>query len=474
MKRSMYLVAALAAVVSNCFAQTVYDPMPWLADLSEMQGAFTSKYANFEWAVFDREVDMAALFADARKRIEAASSDTDATAAFDRLIRRIGDGHIELHWPQQGTRVVASQVPCADYDSGRAARPLAAYARGYVPIDTPLSKVFPIGVISSGRHRVGVLKIPLFAPSAFPSLCQAALEGLTIAADKPCDDACSDRIEEWAGAKLNEDFMVQLKVLEHAKIDTLLVDIAGNGGGTEWAEAAARTLTSIRLKSARMQFVRGAHWARQFGDLEGQLRAAAKEASADDRVTLLTFADEAETKKKIAETPCDATPLWDRRHPDCTWLGEGFFATGPLAAADPLTLRGKSWAAGVFSPMEFQYTEGLWKGPLIVLVDSGSGSAAEEFAALLQDNRAALIMGEPTVGVGCGHTDGGTPTTLSHRGAILMVPDCVRLRADGSNEMRGVMPDLLVGFHRTDGPHLRSEAFLLKLPEALQKVHRGQ
>jgi len=189
---------------------------------------------------------------------------------------------------------------------------------------------------------------------------------------------------------------------------------------------------------------------------------------------LLKFADEAAAKKRVAETPCDATPLWERRHPSCMWLGEGFFATGPMAAADPLALRGKPWAADIFSPMEFQYTEGLWKGPLIVLVDGGSGPAAEEFAALLQDNRAALIMGEPTVGVGCGYTDGGTPTTLSRRGAILMVPDCVRVRADGSNETRGVVPDLLVGFHRTDGPRLRSEALLIKLPEALEQVQRWQ
>ncbi len=182
----------------------------------------------------------------------------------------------------------------------------------------------------------------------------------------------------------------------------------------------------------------------------------------------MKFADDAAAKKAVAAMPCDATPLWQGKHPDCAWLGDGFYATGPLASADPAALRGKNWAARAFTPMEYQYTEGLWRGPLILLVDSGSGSASEEFAALLQDNRAAVIMGAPTYGVGCGHTAGGTPTTLSHSHAVLVVPDCVRLRGDGSNEVRGIVPDILVGFRRPDGPHLRAETFLAKLPEALE------
>jgi hypothetical protein len=33
-----------------------------------------------------------------------------------------------------------------------------------------------------------------------------------------------------------------------------------------------------------------------------------------------------------------------------------------------------------------------------------------------------------------------------------------------------VVPDLLVGFHKGDGPHLRADAFLAKLPEALRMI----
>ncbi|HEX8815159.1 MAG TPA: S41 family peptidase [Terriglobales bacterium] len=471
MRRIVSLVFALAFFAAiHSYADSTYDPKPWLDDLAEMRAAFTAKYANFEWAVFGKELDMTGLFADTKKRIEAAHNDADARAAFDRLIRKVGDGHVELHWPSGTSHADAPPMPCSDYDPVRAAKPLAAYAQGYVAIPTPQSDIFPIGVITTGTNRVGVIKIPLFSPTAFPPLCQAALAALSIPPDKPCDDACDDRIQDWAAARLNQDFIAQIEALKRAQVDVLLVDVAGNGGGTEWAEAAARMLTPIRLQSARIEFVRGPHWVKELGDLENTLRTAATTASPQDRAMLLQLADQAAAKKQIAATPCDASPLWEGKHPGCTWLGPGFFMSGPLAAADPASLRGKPWAADVFSPMEFQYTEGLWRGPLIVLVDGNSGSSSEEFAALLQDNRAAVIMGELTVGVGCGHTDGGTPTTLSHSGAQLIVPDCVRLRPDGVNEVRGVMPDVVVGFQRGDGPHLRATAFLALLPQAVERA----
>ena len=48
--------------------------------------------------------------------------------------------------------------------------------------------------------------------------------------------------------------------------------------------------------------------------------------------------------------------------------------------------------------------------PLAVLVDQETRGGGEWIAAALQDNHAAVVMGAPTVGAGCGHTDGGTPT----------------------------------------------------------------
>jgi hypothetical protein len=471
MKRIGLLVACLAmACVANACAAPAYDPGPWLDDLAQMRAAFSAKYANFEWAVFVQEIDVAALFADAQKRIENGSSDADARAAFDRLVRRLDDGHVEIHWPVATGSANGSGAPCAQFSPARAAKPLVSLAAGYVPLETPQSDIFPAGLIESANHRVGVIKIAAFDPYATPQLCLAALAALAIPPDRPCDEACANRIESWAETRMNEEFIAQILALEGAKIDTLLVDIADNGGGTEWADAAARMLTSVRLKSPRIGFMRGAHWVKKFADLEASLRASAKAAPPQDRKMLLAFAGEAAAKKKLAATQCDAAPLWEGKHPACSWLAEGFYTTGLLDSADPESLRAKPWAAQVFIPMEYRYTEGLWRGNLIVLVDGNSASASERFAAELQDNHAALIMGEPTYGAIGGHTDGGTPTTLSHSGAELIVPDSAELPGQDGKAVGGVVPDVLVGFRRTDGPHLRAAAFLAKLPEALSRL----
>jgi hypothetical protein len=246
----------------------------------------------------------------------------------------------------------------------------------------------------------------------------------------------------------------------------LLIDIADNGGGTEWAEAVARMVTPLRLKSERVDFVRGSEWADSFAHDEAALRQFANKANAKDRDFLLHLADRIEAKRQIALTPCDSAPLWRGNHPTCSWLGEGFYGSGYIADADPAALSGKRWAPLVFTPMEVAYQEGVWRGPLIVLINRNTGSAASEFAAVLKDNHAALLVGEPADG-GCGHTLDSAPIRLKHSGAIFEIPDCARFRADGSNEITGVEPDILVGFTATDGPHARAQRFAKVLPAAV-------
>ena len=111
----------------------------------------------------------------------------------------------------------------------------------------------------------------------------------------------------------------------------------------------------------------------------------------------------------------------------------------------------------VFEGLSFRYAEGVWRGPLFVLVDRRTGSASEHFAAMLQDGGAATIIGEPTAGSGCGYTGGGTPVTLPHSGFTVRVPDCVRWRADGTNELEGVTPDRAISWSRL-GARARAEA----------------
>ena len=59
------------------------------------------------------------------------------------------------------------------------------------------------------------------------------------------------------------------------------------------------------------------------------------------------------------------------------------------------------------------------------------------------------------------------PVALKHSGGQLVMPDCARLRADGSNELDGIQPRFLVGFREYDSATQRVQRFSAALPQAL-------
>ena len=464
------LIFALAIAAASLGAAPAFDPKPWLEDFDQVHDAITTRYANFEWAVFDRETDLPSLFAETRLRIANASDDGDARAAFDRFLRRLGDGHMEFHWPRTQAAPAGAGPPlsrCAalGYDSKYLPALVAANMPGYRALSGGPEE-FPAGLIEVAGREVGVIKVSMFATEAWPSLCDAVLVALALPAVKPCDDACSERVWQWTHARLTGDFARQLRALKAAGAAVLLVDIAGNGGGSEWNQAALRMVTARRIVSNAGGFVRGAHWEKIFAVEEAELRDAARSAQPQDRQFLLHLADQVEARRLTAATPCDGSPLWRRERPACAFLGTGFYTSRMLASADPTLLRGKPWAATVFSPMEFPYEEGVWSGPLIVLIDRGTALAASSFASNLQDNHAAILLGEPCTSGG-GHTDGGTPVTLNNSKGVFVMPDSTGFRADGSNEARGIDPDVLIGFQPGEALRLKAARVLAALPVAI-------
>jgi len=59
---------------------------------------------------------------------------------------------------------------------------------------------------------------------------------------------------------------------------------------------------------------------------------------------------------------------------------------------------------------------------------------------------------------------------LANSKARFDVPDCARLRADGSNEVMGIRPDVPVSFGERDGPHQRAARVFALLPEAVRRA----
>jgi hypothetical protein len=485
----------LAAVVLGCalavapaaVAQTppdipppAFDAAGWVADLEQVRQEMASRYANLEWAVSEREAPLGPMFSAGGQRLAAARSDAEAREVFERLERYLGDGHVDFVWPRPGVSAAGSPAsagpspasPCETLGYRGDSRDGGAVAQrlpGYRPLEGDSG--FPAGLVEVDGRTVGVVRIALFSPQAHPAACAAALAEL-MPARGPCDEACVDRLWKLSVDRVTADFSSRLRALEAAGATTLLVDIAGNGGGTEWVEAVARTVTPVRLRSARLGFVRHPHWVEAFADGERRMREAAEGQPAEDRARLERYAAAYAAARAEAERPCDPAPLFEGRRPDCEWLGRGdIYSTGPVAEFDPAIV-GKPWAKEVFTPLHFAFEPGVWKGPLVVLVDGGTASASEEFAAMLQDNGAAVILGSPTRGSGCGFTRGGLDTVLRHSGATLRLPDCARFRADGSNEVSGIDPDVLIGFRENDGPGRRAIRLAAALPAAVETAAR--
>jgi C-terminal processing protease CtpA/Prc len=99
--------------------------------------------------------------------------------------------------------------------------------------------------------------------------------------------------------------------------------------------------------------------------------------------------------------------------------------------------------------------------------DENTASAAECFAAMFADSGAASVLGSLTRGAGFGYTKRGIRTILKNSGAEVKIPDGVRFRCDGKNEVEGITPGLLVPWHANDSACQRAARVLTILPDAI-------
>jgi hypothetical protein len=464
-------VAPLRAADIDKGRVETFDVTSWLADLEQARGAFRTKYANLEWLENEREINLDALFADLATRLKGARNEADARAVFERLVTKTGDGHVEIEWVEPAvSSSTQAPVPPADpcavlgFDARQNNPGIAVYLPGYAPIKSD-TNVFRTGIASVAGTKLGIIRISVFQPQAFPQLCRAAMSALRISSDQACGERCQDEIIGWTYPRLTAALEDRTRELTHAGATALLIDITDNGGGSEWAEAVARIFSRKQLLSERRGMVRGEHWAAQWRDLAKKLQDFAFNARGKENADLLHWAAAAAAKLREARTACEPNARCER-------IADAGFSTGLLASASSNAFAGKAWGPLVFSPAQFPYHDGVWSGPLLVLVNQETWSAAEEFAAVLQDNRAAVIVGTRTGGAGCGHTNGGDPVLLRNSKAVLKLPDCVRYRIDGSNEVRGIIPDVVVPIRANDGAHLRAQLIAQRLPEAIARARR--
>jgi hypothetical protein len=475
------VILLMMSLSDTAFGQPPARTNAWLEDFAQLKHEMAAHYANLEWAVEERRLDLKQLSEQTESRLRQARNDTEAQRVIESFLRAFGDGHLWVSWPARNEQTADAETAapqpslCArlGFHEQKVA-PGIAFSRldGFQELSRTDSKYFRIGILSlPGGKTVGLLRIALFSEYMFPDLCEKAAQELGLKQDSPCDEACADRVERKAADLLTAALERQLRALQNQRIDALLVDITGNGGGTNWVEPAARVLTTKALRSPRLGFIRHEHWTKQLGERLADVEADARQASPEQQKLWLQAAELYRKALDEARLPVTRDNIWNNEKPGRPLVAKdpALYATGALPYLKPGELADKPASPHVFYPSRYTYHEGVYSGPLIVLVDRGTASSAEYFVAMLADNAAAIVMGAPTVGAGSGYTNGGIPAVLRNSGGKVKMPDCVRFRADGSNEVGGFTPRTLIPWRDNDSAYQKAKRVLEVLPDAVQR-----
>jgi hypothetical protein len=257
----------------------------------------------------------------------------------------------------------------------------------------------------------------------------------------------------------------------------VLVDVGGNTGGNDSGDWVARLFTTRDVHSARLLMAAAASANGYFDEQLALLRDALKAhpaATAAARSALNEAIAAFERRKAgVAARNCDLSWAWRQQKPwepsGCSRLVEAGFASGQTDHLPPGSLGDKQIASSIYWAAAVDPLRGAWSGATYILTDDKTASSAEMFSAAMQDNGVAKIIGIPTEGDGCGFMLDEDPVELPHSHLRLRVPNCVRLRADGTNEVAGVKPDLPV--LPTQGEDNRARAWRV-LATIDAEVHR--
>jgi Peptidase family S41 len=443
-------------------AGVVFDSALWVDDFHQLLDELASHYANLESARDDRRMDLPSLRRSTEKDLREAKTREAAEKVLQNFLRAFGDGHLSVESPTEPSASPPPPQLCERLGYGKTRAKVGvdfSLAGGFDRFNDVDQKDFPGGMLTLGpRVRLGVVRIGLFVVEAYPKLCDAALKELGLTGDAACDEACRSRVELAVSNSLLASLERRYATARDSGAAALLVDLTNNGGGSDWVDPAARETTPTALHAPRLAFPRHPHWTR---DLKSRLEDVERDLSkaAEARKPTLEAAAGA-LRSAIAETerPCDLRGVWDGAPtPPCSMLVRpALFASGALPYAKIGALTGLDSEEVLFKPSQYRYREGANVLPVILLVDGNTASAAELFVSMLKDNGAATVVGSPTAGAGCGYTNGGVPAVLHKSGLKIRIPDCVRLRADGSDEVTGITPDVLVAFTSHDSPYQRA------------------
>ncbi len=441
------LVAA-GAVATTLGAKRLERDAAWRRDLDELVAYLATDYANLQWQVRAGRVDVVALYAQADTALRMARTVRQAQRAIRRFVAGFADGHLRVESAGDGEgtltepeRLGEADVTCRrwGYAQERGNSVLSAYP-GYRSLPAGPSG-FARGRVEVDGLRLAVLRVSTFGLGPHGDACRAAFPvARQHVVGGWCGDECRSAHRRATNDTIAERFRVDLQGLV-SDSDVLLVDIRGNGGGTEWATLAARVLSARPIGGAAVGLVPTPPHRRALQDRMAVMDSLVSTLPAGawrDSVTAV--------RARIADAArgpwCDASGIW-RTGPtgDCHALMHATWTSG-LMPVLPQTMREAPGVELVVDRAVADRTPGVWSGPLYLLTDGGTASASEEFAAALVDYAGGRTVGQRTHGAGCGFTHRARTLRLPATGLVVRAPDCTRYRRDGAPEGLGVSPDI--------------------------------
>ncbi|MEG2804571.1 S41 family peptidase [Stenotrophomonas sp.] len=463
------------------------DHAAWDADFLALKQALEADYAHLAWAASAQSgVDVPALERAAQWQLAQAVNDDQAEQALRQFLAGFHDGHLTLQ-PRQ-VAGVGLPAPPASVDPGALDAATGCAVIGVVdegrqdfsvPLQTlPGYRPLSVGAEPSVRagliplpdgRTIGLLRLHEFDALRYPGLCHRLWPQLRHAGTP--DDMRGILQSAWVA-----EIAASLRRMQQQGAAAVLVDVGTNPGGDDSGDSLARLFSDRRVQSAPLWVSQSAagrdYLLEQLERLQDTQRRRA--GNARIRRTLQgPLAQFHASLQAIGHDPCDLSWAWqsqrDWQADRCRRLVPAGSSGGPLATAEVDALNDFLVAHRLDWAQDIRAHWGAWHGPVYVLVDGKTFSSAEMFAARMQDNRLARVVGSHSGGDGCGFMTSPAPRVLPHSGLRVRIPNCVRLRADGSDEVAGIAPDLPLEMQAGENARARAQRLLGTLGQDIDR-----
>ncbi|HEX3808660.1 MAG TPA: S41 family peptidase [Rhizomicrobium sp.] len=465
--RNGFLTATitLAALGLACAAHAAtFDRAAWQSDYAYLKTALEKTDANLAWLGSPQSgVDLPDLDRRTQAALSTAQSDADAKQAILAFVAGVHDGHFsELPYLEAApAKPVSVPDPVLDQNDpvgGCAALGFALVQR--TSFSTPFEALpgfhleadgvqqdYRAGtIVMPDNTKLGIVRISWFRQQGFPSACQKAWAQLR----KDGTTVSDSNLGEKTAYVLFAEIADQLKRFKAEGVQAVIVDVGSNTGGNDAGDFMARFFTDKPVYSARLMMATAPGSAGYFDDeIDALKKALTLKPTPLARKYLETSLAQFERGKASLDKPrCDLSWVWREQRSwnlgGCTGLTQAGSAGGPLRYLPAHAIENLDIVQALHWPAMVRDYWGAWTGPVYVLTNHKTYSSAEMFSAVTHDNGIARTVGETTGGDGCGFMTDAEPVVLPHSRLRFRIPNCVRLRADGTDEVAGIAPDLPV------------------------------